>query len=73
MAPVLCGHLDTFLHLYLSKLVTLSRTEEVKEGKKEKGNYIYIFSLSYIYIYIYICLCIYIFIKGEILTNHNSP
>ena len=59
MAPVLCGHLDTFLHFYLNKLVTLSRTEEVKEGKKEKGNYTYIYiyiyiSLSYIYIYIYL-------------------
>ena len=63
MAPVLCGHLDTFLHLYLNKLVPLSRTEAIKEGKKEKGNFIYIFSLSYIYI------CIYIY-KGR--DSHKS-
>ena len=48
MAPVLCGHLDIFLHLYLNKLVTSSRTEDVKEGKKEKGNYIHIFPHIYI-------------------------
>ena len=59
MAPVLCGHLDTFLHLYLNKLVPLSRTEAIKEGKKEKGNFIYIYffpSHIYIYIYMYIYL-----------------